>query len=402
MKKIIILLFIFLTANSQAQIRDKNETEISAYGYLLNGSYQTSVGLFNSMINNCIPVKAEWYLYRGIAKFYLGEFPQAEIDFNEAIEKGEIAAYIWKGRVYAGSGKSKEAVMSVGNYLKFTPDPDLLMIKQDSLLKTISKTDDWFDFWQSDWQNSVQKLLEDVRYYLKIGEFRKAHNLIDVSVEQSNNPLIYAASSEIYAQEDNLALALSEINTALTFEATNVNFLKMKAGYQLKLLKYKDAIGTFSQILFLKPGDFNARYGRSFAAFLAEDYNLAKSDVAIYRKFFDSDSVSFLSAKIEYNTGNYRNTLHLINPLLEKDKSKAEYFKLRGMTFYQTQLFNQAAYDLSMSLDLVPDDAESNFYLGLTEKTLGNKSMACFYLNRAVKHGEKRAIPFQQEVCEKE
>ena len=84
---------------------------------------------------------------------------------------------------------------------------------------------------------------------------------------------------------------------------------------------------------------------------------------------------------------------------MENDTSNAEYFKARGLTYYQTHTYQQAAYDLSMSLDLVPDDQKANYYLGLAQHSLGNEKMACYYMNRARKYGELKAIEFLQENC---
>ena len=84
---------------------------------------------------------------------------------------------------------------------------------------------------------------------------------------------------------------------------------------------------------------------------------------------------------------------------METEKPRAEYYKARGLTYYQTRVYDQAAYDLSMSLDIIPDDAETNLYLGLAEKNRGNSKTACYYLKRAKDYGSKEAVGYLTSYC---
>jgi lipoprotein NlpI len=105
--------------------------------------------------------------------------------------------------------------------------------------------------------------------------------------------------------------------------------------------------------------------------------------------------------QILYKESRYLDALKYFNKLLEDDASQAKYFFARGMTYFQTKTYKFAAYDLSMSLDLEPDNAEANLYLGITSYYIGNEELCCYYLNRAKNFGEMTAITYLQKYCNK-
>jgi tetratricopeptide (TPR) repeat protein len=400
MKIQLTILFSMLIIDCQAQTLDKNDLVIDAYGTFLSQSYQQSILLFNQLIASDKEPRAEWFLYCGIAKFNLNQIQGAELDFQQAERRGDTEAILWNARLKALSGKSAEAVLSIRKYLELTPDPDIRSIQKDSLLQALHGTEEWFSLWQTDWQSDIQKLIADIKYYTKKQDYYKAHSAINDALDKkTDKAFLYALSSTIYEGEGNVELALNEINSALSIETANPKYLEKKAIFLLHFSKNTDALNILSQLLISNPGNFNARYLRANAAMEMGNYAQAKTDIEIYLRYFPSDTAQFLAGQICYLAGNYLEALRYINPLLGKDKSNAAYFKTRGMAYYQTQTYKQAAYDLSMSLDLSPNDAEANYYLGLTEQILGHKKLSCFYLTRARNFGESKAIPYLQENC---
>jgi len=166
-----------------------------------------------------------------------------------------------------------------------------------------------------------------------------------------------------------------------------------------KLGRNEDATELLTKVLEISPEDFSTRYKRAGLAFEMENFDLAKSDLEILTKYFNLTEYSFLLAKTDYELGNYISALKAFNRIMDTEKPRAEYYKARGMTYFQTRIFDQAAYDLSMSLDITPDDAETNLYLGLAEKNRGNNEMACYYLLRAKQFGSREADGFLTSYC---
>ena len=117
--------------------------------------------------------------------------------------------------------------------------------------------------------------------------------------------------------------------------------------------------------------------------------------------YSQADSLVFLGGELAYAQGNYVDALKYFNDLLERDQSKASFFKARGLTYYQTRIYKQAGYDLSMSLDLDPDDPEVNYYKGLTENALGDTYKACYYMQRALRDDYLPAKEYLDKHCTK-
>jgi tetratricopeptide (TPR) repeat protein len=401
MKKFCIIVFMLLSFAVQAQIPDRSDIVIDAYGLYYGKSYRESVSAFDRLIESEKYPRAEWFLYRGIGKLKLEEKAEAEIDFRQAEAKGNTEAIIWIARMQALSGMSDDAIQSIAKYLRQSRNPDVQSIKIDSLFSQLQNEDAWFLLWQDYWQTDMQKLFADIDYFLKKKDFKAALSAVNVIKvgNESDKAMLCALRSSVYEGEGNTELALNEINMALSMDALNTDFMRTKVRYLVQLSKYSDAENILSQILSDVPQDFDARYLLANTAMRVENYTLAKKNIEIYLRYFQSDSAKFLAGQICYFTGDYLQSLHYFNPLLEKDKSKASYFKFRGMAYFKTQTYNQAAFDLSMSLDLVPDDAETNFYLGLTEQTIGHRKLSCYYLTRAKNLGDYRALSYLQENC---
>ena len=69
------------------------------------------------------------------------------------------------------------------------------------------------------------------------------------------------------------------------------------------------------------------------------------------------------------------------------------------MLFYDTETYKRASYDLSMSLDLNPDDAETNYYMALAQWKLGRTQEACFFMKRARSYNEVEVQEWLQKNC---
>jgi tetratricopeptide (TPR) repeat protein len=397
-----ILLIVFIMSDLVVNAQPTGDQLIDAYGNYYKKSYAEAIAAFTELINSNQPARTEWYLYKGIAEFKSGEYKSAKIDLKTATSDKLSEAYLWYARVQAFSGENKEAFSSLTHYLKESQLADADLIKQDTLFRSMHNTPEWFALWQDDWQTEAEKIYNDAAYYYNKRLFDKAHSVIESGIDAGfNEAMLFELNSSVYDAEGNLQLALNEINRAIETDQESKALQMRKAQLLIKMNKYTDAVAILSDILNRYPEAFDARLLRSAAALKSGNTQIAKTDIDLYLKYLNTGDAQFLAGEIYFKSGEYLNALRFINPLLEKDQSKADYFKLRGMIYYETQTYTQAAYDLSMSLDLLPDDGECNYFLGLTENKLGNVKLACYYMKRAKRDGELRAVNFLQANCEK-
>jgi len=394
---IIITLFLILISGLRAQ---DNIDLLDAYGKYYSGKYTSAIAAFDQLIASNSD-HSDFYLYRGIAKYKTGSYQQALPDLVTAANMGQPDAYLWMARACVFLNEYSESMSCLVKYLQSVSAPAIPEVKKDSVFKPFHSSEAWYELWQHDWQTASQKIIDEAEYLADKQKYEEAHSLIERNIEQSDASELLLYNSKLYAMEGNIELAVNELNRALSNDPDNLKLLRQKADYLLLLKNYREAYEMLTKVLIITPEDFHSRFSRAEAALLFGKLSDARSDITLYMKYFDHENAIFLAGKIAYASEQYLDALRYFNRLLENNKGNAQYFKARGMTYYQTHTVNQAAYDLSMSLDLIPDDAEANYYLGLTQDSLGNKKMACYYLNRAKNYGELRAIDYLQKNCSK-
>jgi len=386
----IIIFVLYPWLNSQAQEED-------AYGYFHAGKFDQSLSAFNLLIEGEMTPRSSDLLKRGIAYYRLGNFPAALKDLKHAAEKEETEALLWLARLHSVTGDTHAALTFLSEYVKKSNGLDFHLVRKDSLFRSYHGSDQWFNIWQDENLTEEARVIDQARKFSIAGKREDAILLLQSS--NLNTPAVRTASSELYAEKGEIQFAVNELNKGLGMNPGNSALLKQKSKYLLKLGDSRTAFGILSQLVQSDPSDFSLHLLVANAALQSGILDAAQQHIQIYLKYTDEEEAVLIAGKIDLEAGNYMNSIRYFNRLLERDSSNATYFKARGMAYYQTNTFSQAAYDLSMSLDLVPYDGESNYYLGLTQSKLGNKKAACYYMNRAKKYGDKRAHIYLIENC---
>lgn len=399
MRKIVyIFTFIALSDLVFAQ----SETKVlDAFGAYENGMYAKAGQLFDDLKTEKPTQITKYRYYKGLTLYQQGKFDEARDELEKVNSDRYIEADLWLAKIYALKTDPKNAIGHLQQYLKSTKVLDISSIKKDSAFYSLHSGNDWFMLWQEENLTSEMVDYSDAKILLNRKQFSQARNVLDHQISKGTTSAdIFALNSEIYTEEGNQQLAIDQINHALGKDAQNTAYLKLKATYLQKLDRTPDALEILNTVLQLSPEDFQARYLRARLAFELSQYELAKADLEILTKYFESPEYEFLAGKTDYELGNYVSALKTFNHMMEREKPRAEYYKARGMTFYKTKIFSSAAYDLSMSLDLLPDDPETNLYLGLAEKSRGNSKMACYYLQRAKNFGSLEAGKYLEKYCQ--
>ena len=373
---------------------------LDAYGYYYSGLYSESVKVFKQIESGSKSLDPNDRLILGISEFKTGNFGDALNNFQTSEASGIALANLWIAKINAVNKNTKDALLYIERYLNTSKSPDLEMVKKDSLFKYFQDTKQWFDLMQNDWSSENQNIIKDAEYYAHNNDFGKAHKIIETRILKTDNKNeLYAYNSLIYNLEGNPRMALDAIDQALISDPENNTYLKRKAGYLQQLENYSSAITELNNVIEKNPVDFDARFARARAELLDGKNDLARKDINIYVKYFNSEDALFLAGQIYYASEKYTDALKYYNRLMQNSKPDSRYFKARGMTYYQSGTYKQAAYDLSMSLDLIPGDPETNLYKGLAEYYKGNNSSACYYWKRAHDFGELKALEYIQKYC---
>lgn len=398
MKKIIYILTLLTYVNLAFGQPDKKV--LDAFAHYENGQYSEATQLFLEIAKEKSASASKYQYYCGLAYYKQGDYNNALSEFELAREGGFMEAILWIAKVYSINGDIQNAISYLSTYLNSEQAIDINTVKKDVAFRSLHNSDKWFELWQEENLRPEQIASIDAKYYLDKNQFTQAHQTLDNQINYGNTSAeLYALNSKAYATEGIQQLAIDEINKALKIEENNTRYLLLKAAYLENCDRVSDALEILNDVLEISPEDFSTRYKRANLAFAVGEYNLAKSDLEILTKYFMNAEYEFLLGETYYKLENYVSALKTFNHIMEREKPKAEYYKARGMTYYQTRIFDQAAYDLSMSLDLSPTDPETNLYLGLSEKNRGNSEMACYYLQRAKNCGSKEAVNYLNSSC---
>jgi tetratricopeptide (TPR) repeat protein len=400
MKKLISIACSLLISAIQLFSQERKADYIEAYGLYYSGLFKESITAFNKIESDNKTIDPDDRLVLGISEFKTGNLPDAIKDLQISEENGITEANLWIARINASNKNLKDALFYIERYLKTSKSPDIEIIKKDSLFKFLQDTRAWFDLMQNDWNSENRKITNEADFFAGKNDFENAHKVIESKISNAvSKAELYSYNSSLYNKEGNSRLALNEIDQALKLDPENDSFLKKKAAYLQQLSENSQAVIELNKVIEKNPADFEARFSRAKAALAGGENDLARDDIDIYVKYFNTNDALFLAGQIYYASEKYLEALKFFNRLMKDSKPDPRYFKARGMTYYQSGTYQLASYDLSMSLDLVPGDAETNLFMGLAEYYKGNDNLACYYWKRARDYGELKAIDYLQKYC---
>ena len=89
-----------------------------------------------------------------------------------------------------------------------------------------------------------------------------------------------------------------------------------------------------------------------------------------------------------------------VSKLIAQNPSNTDYFKVRGEIYYGYEMWDLAAYDFSMALDITPDDARLNYLMGMCRYYQATYEKACFYWRRAATGKLREAADMYYRYCE--
>lgn len=394
---IIIIILIFRTFNCFTQI---DNSLLKGIALIEMSKYSEATAcLTNYLTLN--PQDDEAILYRGIAFMALGNFENAEKDFMLAGQFNNKEAFLQLAISYSKNNDAYAAVQAIEKYIKSNPGVNTIELLKDKEFANIHSSQEWYNFVSGFIHAQKWETISEVDYLVQQGNFEEAHRIIDNATEENlKEAVLYQSKARIYNQANNYTLAIYELNKAKKLEPNNSKILVDLGNLYLKTEKFNQAISSYESAKQSKPEDIHIGYKLATAYQMGGFPEKALIEIEVYLGFFpDNIQASIKQAEILFNLHNYNKTLAILNKYSQSESSNPEWLLLRGKTYYESKTFQSAAYDLSMYLDLDPNSAEANYYLGLTQSNLGNQKLTCYYMKRAFNAGEKRAFKYLKD-CE--
>jgi tetratricopeptide (TPR) repeat protein len=353
------------------------------------------------------------FLYRGRVLTELKDYENAIKDFSEANEIIPGIGDIWLAKANALAGNADRALAFLKSHLSsdFRLPED--SIKKDPAFEELHASQGWYALWEQDWYNDQEKAGKEVAYYLKKTQPEKAISYLDDQITKPQaSPVLFALRGKVYLKQGNYASAIADYTSALNMEK------KAGQGQQFSTLnpedshyynralaflgagRFKDALADFNKALREFPENFDGYLKRAAAYAGMENFEAARKDVLFYLNYFKDDQKAvFQCGEYYYDGGDYMNALKYFNINLKEDPVNGMYFKARGKTYLKTATYKYALSDLSMSLDLNPNDAETWMYLGLAKIRSGDKTNGCSDLHKAQQLGNTEVLKYIVDNC---
>jgi tetratricopeptide (TPR) repeat protein len=316
-------------------------------------------------------------------------FDLAEKQLQTANSKKSNALIMAKACLFLNTGKENLAIDELKKALKEKNNPVSIEIIDSKDLETLRSLDAWAD---------VEKLmtepdysLSDARLEIKYKRPERALELIEaVLTDKPNSSMAWFLKAQANWMQKESEKAYLAINKAIGLSPENMVYRTLKAQICSKLAKTSEAIAELNKIVEQNPFDAEVLAQRASLLIDAGRFETAKTDLEIIGKYAPSVENEFLLAGLFTKSGNYHESLKILNKILTDDPSKPQYFIARGDIFMQTGNFTAARADYCMALDLQPTGAT---YLkhGQARAAAGNIEEAIFDFQRAIDMGEKSA-----------
>jgi len=394
-----IILFIIVFMGSNAQETD--DLYCKGVANLKTGNYYEAINFLTSAIK-LEPNNSLLYLKRGEAYYQSNLLDNALNDFLETYTLDKNKANLWLSRTYARIGNEEKSLFYLREHLNSGYHLKEKYIKKDSAFDKLQYTDGWYVLWQENWYTGEEEIEDEVEYLLHKEKYLDALSLLDEKISESENPrTLYACRAKVYSKLNNYKGAVADWDNAIALERNIQDYYIERGKVYYKLGKFEDAAEDFTKVLRKDPAYFSLYIERAHAYAQSKKYSLAIRDVETYLGYFeDNQEAIALCGDLYYLDENYIEALKYYNRNLRLDKSKPEYYKARGKTYLKTRTYRFAINDLSMALDLFPNDGETYLLKGIALFESGDVEGACSDWNKARKYGETRAVEYLFKHCQ--
>lgn len=298
---------------------------------LIDGKYALAIENFN-ILSRLDSTEYNSYFFRGIAKYNLGDFNGARMDFDRALHFNPLytPAYHYRAITLSRLGKYDEALQDLQEAVDLRPGyTDLYFSRGITyfLSQQFDKAINDFNMYIRHVPDATDAYLNRGASYLFLSDTTKAMNDYNKAVSLDRfDPECYIRRSRIFALQKKDDEALSDLNTAIQLDSANE-----LAHFNRSILRYekKDIKGSLSDlntVLREDPGNSLTLYNRALILAQMGDYENSLND-------FD---------KVIY-----------INP-----NNVLAYFN-RASVFLDMGHWADAAEDYSRAIELYPDFAKA-------------------------------------------
>jgi tetratricopeptide (TPR) repeat protein len=298
------------------------EAYSSAVQALQTGDYNGSIQYIDQVLD-LDPNLADAYYLMGEAYRLLGKMPEAEVAYQEALERNPImaAAYLGLGRIQI---QRNPAYLPDSIEMAISYDPALIpayLIKAEIL----ARNQEW-DRLHETAQSALNAGGNTPALYIYLGEAQFHKGMYEQALENllrgsANDPSIfnaYALIGKALVELDRFEEALSPLKTHLAYQSDDP-VVWSYLGYSYYLLDdHQNSEQAYNQALALNPYDQIAFHHRGLIRLRQKRYEEAVLDLLQARSLGDtSDELLITIAKAYYGAGNLNETFDITRSLID-------------------------------------------------------------------------------------
>ena len=242
---IFFFILIYFPANAQLE----NDHYLAGLANLQRKEFKHAVIEFDKAIesqNN----KYNYYLKRGEAYFWLGEYLKAKDDFSEASRLERYSGSFGLAMTYAKIGDTDLVIRHLEDHLGSPFRVSEKAIKLNKAFLSIENSRKWVDLWKKNWYNSFEMLEQEIDYLTKTAQYPEALDLVEVYISKYPEKAgAYALKGRINYAQGKIREAEVSFTKAISLDPENPDFRKRRADVYVKSGNFPMAIEDISNVL---------------------------------------------------------------------------------------------------------------------------------------------------------
>ncbi len=398
-----IVNFLVLAGILSIQVSTAQEEDSYLTGkvWFDNADYDSAIVYFNMELSEDSP-REEAYFYRGISYLMINNTAKSIEDLENSPFQFRAESYFWIAKAYAREGNLPMVLENLEKNLRSRYKVKESRIFLDPDFDKLNTNSEWIKFWKENtFHSGFDQDLAEADYLIKTGDYLEALNLLSGSLKKGyRKGPIYAKRAELYLLLEDPDLALSDLNRAIESDGRNPSLYAMRGKILYTQEKYKPAMEDFEMALRYEKDNLEHLTWLAMALQKNGNYEDALEQMNKYLLYHPSDHQAWYRfGRLNMDEGKYLDAIRCFNRALGENESVAQYYQGRGEAYFHTRTWKSANRDLSMALDLDPNNPETYFLKAKVALKLGDKKHACFCFNQAYKYGKNEAFDFLNENC---
>lgn len=400
-KFLFIALILF---NFGSIIKTDAQNDINFYYKALGEIKYGNIPKAQSLLDSAIQLnnkQDEYYIEKGKLLMQINQYRQASKEFLKAFEISANPAAFYLAKCYSERMMTDSSLFFLKKYMHWNKKESEFEVKNDSDFVKIKNTEQWKKFWQKNYYTSFQIdynfALYKYKYNDPIDALDEVNKLIKKYKTQSEG---YYLKAKILYNASNYSEASKQCSKAIKLNNYKAEYYLLLARIYNSQKKYEKAVEQYEIYLSKNPFDVNVLEEYSIASSQAGEYDKALENIKLFCDVFYKDSdAKYKMAEIAYDAGEYLLTIKIINKLMQNQKPTAEYYRLRGLAYLNTNTLDRAFYDLSQALDINPQIPDVLYYRGNTAFKQDNIQQACIDWKKAMDNGDYRPMDEYYKHC---